>query len=464
MSEEKINPFEQFKLNRQILSAVEDAGYDAPTEIQSKAIPLVSSGHDLLGIAQTGTGKTAAFVLPILMKIKYADGDSPRALILAPTRELVMQIDDNITLLAKNLDVRHTAIYGGIGAKTQIEKLREGVDILVSTPGRFLDLYGRGELVTKRLNTMVLDEADKMMDMGFMPQIRRILEVIPVKRQNLLFSATFPPRVEELTQEFLEFPEKVEVAPQATAAETVEQSVYQVPNFLTKINLLGHLLADTERYKRVIVFANTRTNADNLSKYLIRKGEGEVRVIHANKGQNSRTNAIEAFKRGEVRALVTTDVSARGIDVTDVDLVVNFDVPPIYEDYVHRVGRTGRAGKSGKAVTFANEYEMIHFHRIENVIRMEVPVAQIPSGVKVEKTPFEEGQTIARAVDDWKKKLDPTYKGAFHEKKKKPADKTAKGRGGRNVGGKLSKSAKKLYGAATQSSSKRKGGKPKRRR
>ena len=411
--------FSDFKLNKQLLNAISDLEYSEPTEIQKKAIPLVNAGQDVLGIAQTGTGKTASFALPILMKTKYAQGDSPRALILAPTRELVMQIEQNFKELAKYTDLRILATYGGIGPKTQIEALQKGVDILVATPGRFLDIYSRGELVTKQIKTMVLDEADKIMDMGFMPQIRRVLEIIPVKRQNLLFSATFPPRVKELSHEFLDFPERVEIAPQATTVDTVVQSVYQVPNFLTKVNLLFHLLGNTEIFSRVIIFVNTRTTADNLFKFLTRKAEGEIRVIHANKGQNSRINSIEEFKEGNIRVLVATDVSARGIDVSMVSHVINFDVPPIYEDYVHRIGRTGRAKNSGIAITFANELEYYHLQKIEKIIQKEIPESNIPNEVKVEKTPFIEGQELARALDNIKKKADPDFKGAFHEKKKK---------------------------------------------
>ena len=228
------NLFEQFKLNRQLLNAIEEAGYTAPTPIQEQAMPLAMAGHDVLGIAQTGTGKTAAFVLPILMKIKYAQGEHARAFILAPTRELVMQIAKAVEELSRYTDIRTVALYGGIGPKSQIEAIRAGVDIIVSTPQRFLDLYQKEVIIPKHIQTMVLDEADKMLDMGFMPQIRRILEIIPRKRQNLLFSATFQEKVEKFSFEFLEFPMRVEVSPQSTTAEMVTQSLYEVPNFRPK--------------------------------------------------------------------------------------------------------------------------------------------------------------------------------------------------------------------------------------
>ncbi|GJM59995.1 MULTISPECIES: DEAD/DEAH box helicase [Persicobacter] len=414
----EIKSFEDFKLNRQLLNAISEAGYAEPTEIQQAAIPLTTSGHDLLGIAQTGTGKTAAFVLPLLMKIKYPQGNDPRAVILAPTRELVMQIDANISELAKYTEIRHVPLYGGQGPKRQKEAVEAGVDIIVATPGRFLDIYKTGAFNTKQIKTMILDEADKMMDMGFMPQIRNILEIIPTKRQNLLFSATFPPRVEELSHEFLEFPEKVEIAPQATTVDTVQQQAFKVPNFRTKIEMVGHFLKEEEVFKRVIIFANTRTTADNIFKFIERKVKGTVKVIHANKGQNTRINAMEEFKSGNVRVLVTTDVSARGIDVSEVSHVINFDVPPIYEDYVHRIGRTGRAKAVGNSITFINPAEEYHFKKIEELIQMEVPLAEIPESVKIFDTPKEEQQGYLRHIDDLKKKEDPNFKGAFHEKKR----------------------------------------------
>jgi ATP-dependent RNA helicase RhlE len=441
--------FADFELNRQLLSAIEEAGYEAPTPIQTQAIPLVLAGHDVLGIAQTGTGKTAAYVLPLLMKIKFAQGTAPRALVLAPTRELVMQIDEAIGQLACHTDLRHLAIYGGIGPKTQVEALQKGVDILVATPGRFLDIYLKGEIWTKELKVMVLDEADKMMDMGFMPQIRRILEVIPRKRQNLLFSATFPNKVERLSEEFLEFPLKVEVTPQATTAEMVAQRLYELPNFRTKVNLLSWLLLQ-EDFKRVIVFTRSKESADNIYKFIAHKvvSEEQVRVLHANKGQNTRINAMDAFREGNVQVLVATDVVARGIDIQEVSHVINFDVPLIYEDYVHRIGRTGRANHTGEAITFMTIAEEYHIQKIEKIIRMEIPRASLPSEVEVVKTPFDEQQNLLREIDSQRKKEDPDFKGAFHEKKykKTPSKATkngAKGSSPKNITAKSPKRKKR---------------------
>jgi ATP-dependent RNA helicase RhlE len=418
--------FEDFKLNKQLLTAVAELGFSDPTEIQLKAIPQALAGHDIIGIAQTGTGKTAAYLLPILMKVKYAQGDDPRALILAPTRELCIQINEQISSLGRNTDIRHTAIYGGTGTKAQIEAIAKGIDILVATPGRLMDLYLTKKLVLKQIRTLVLDEADRMMDMGFMPQLRKILEIIPRKRQNLLFSATMPEKVEILSAEFLEFPLKIEVAPQATPVETVEQKLYHVPNLRTKINLLQHFLNNEEVFNRVIVFTRTKKNANDIFKFIKRKVEDEVKVIHANKDQNARINAIEAFREGTVRVLVSTDVTARGIDISMVTHVINFDVPILYEDYVHRIGRTGRARNLGEAITFATPAEELHIKEIEKIIKMQIPVLKLPVGVAIEKTAFEEQQEIAREIDDFKKRKDPDFKGAFHEKKqvfseKKPA-------------------------------------------
>ncbi len=440
--------FEIFKLNKQLLEAITDTGYTKPTLIQEKAIPLALAGHDVLGIAQTGTGKTAAYVLPMLMKAKYAQGMHPRALILAPTRELVMQIEEAVITFGKYTDLRYVCLYGGLGPKTQIEKLQQGVDIIISTPGRFIDLYKKGEIFAKEIKTMILDEADKMLDMGFMPQIRTILEIIPVKRQNLLFSATFGAKVEKFSQEFLEFPERVEVAPQASTAETIQQVKYDVPNIKTKINLLIHLLED-EKLNRVIIFTKSRKNAESVFNYLERKKLGEIRVIHANKGQNTRINSMEDFKAGNVRLLVATDVASRGLDISMVSHVINFDVPLIYEDYVHRIGRTGRAENEGFAITFINPAEEYHFEKIQEIIRMEVPRVQIPSIVDIAPTPFEEQQGYEKEIDGQKKRENPDFKGAFHEKKTKyrpnPNEKKEK-RGNKNSKAKRNRNQLKSQG------------------
>ncbi|HBH22784.1 MAG TPA: DEAD/DEAH box helicase [Cytophagales bacterium] len=420
-----IESFSDFKLNRQILNAVEDAGFESPTPVQLKVVPLALAGHDVLGIAQTGTGKTAAYLLPIIMKLKYAQGDAPRTLIVPPTRELVLQVERQAMELAKYTDLRIAAIYGGVGAKDQLETLQNGVDILVATPGRFIDLYRKGALHTKTINTLVLDEADKMMDMGFMPQIRQILEKIPSKRQNLLFSATFPAKVEKLSEEFLTFPERVEITPQATRASTVSHYYYKVPNLQTRARLLQYLLKD-ESFEKVMIFVRTKDLANQVFNFIERKIEGGVRVVHSNKAQRSRINAIRDFEAGEIRVLVTTDVTARGHDIKGVSHVINYGAPLVYEDYVHRIGRTGRAFQSGEAITFADEADLLHLMQIEKIIREKIPEKPMPGVIEIAETPFNEKQQIAREIDHFKRKEGPDYKGAFHEKKPRPIKKSSK--------------------------------------
>ncbi len=408
-----------FKLNKQLFQAVEEMGFSSPTEVQQKCIPLILGGQHVIGIAQTGTGKTAAYLLPLLMKVKFAQGSDPRALILVPTKELAVQVLAQARQLTTYTDLRVVALYGGVGPKAQIEELNKGVDIAVATPGQFMELYLRNVLPTKQIKTLVIDEADRMMDMGFMHQLRKIFEVVPSKRQNLLFSATFSDRIERLSQEFLEFPIRVEITPQATAAKQVEQEMYQLPNLRTKINFLEYLLADHETFNRVIIFARTKENADNVFRYLERKKLGPLRVIHSNKGQNSRINAMNEFKLGQLRILVATDVAARGIDVEKVSHVINFDVPALYEDYVHRIGRTGRAFQEGRAITFATKAELYHIQKIEKLIRTKIPVKKLPDEIRIEETTPEEAQTMAREIDRQKKREDPEYGGAFHERKGK---------------------------------------------
>jgi ATP-dependent RNA helicase RhlE len=408
--------FEELKLTRQFLDAVNELGYESPSEIQEKVIPRVLGGQDVIGIAQTGTGKTAAYVLPLLQLLKYPQGDEPRALILVPTKELVVQVEEQIQSLCKYTELRYVALYGGVGPKTQIDIIKKGVDIIVATPGRFLEIYAKRVIIPKKIKHVVLDECDRMMDMGFWPQLREIQEKLPQKKQQLLFSATFPERVERIADNFLLFPSRVEVTPQATPATTVEQRVYMVPNFKTKLNLLMHLLEGDEM-KRVMVFVRTKADATSMGKFMERSNVGEIRFLHSNIGQNSRMNAIKDFKDGNVRILVSTDVTARGIDVFEVSHVVNFQVPGHYEDYVHRIGRTGRAFKTGVAISFVDQSEEYHLTNIQKIIRQTIPVFEIPEVVHIEKTEPEEKQEQAREIDRQKRLDDPEFKGAFHEKK-----------------------------------------------
>lgn len=412
--------FEDLKLTKSVLKAVKEIGFSNPTPIQSKAIPAIKSGQDVLGIAQTGTGKTAAYILPILTKLVKAEGNNPRAVILVPTRELSIQVGEDIEEFIQFTNIRHAAIYGGIGWTKHAELVAEGVDVLVATPGRLLDLYKQNALVLKHVKTLVIDEADKMLDMGFMPQLKNIFDKIPSKRQNLLFSATFSAFIEKLTEEFLTFPIRVEMAPSATPVELVKQYAYHVPNFRTKLNLVANLLLNEEEFIKVIVFCKTKTSAEAVFKVIKRKTEGEKRILHSNKGQSARINAINAFKNDEVRILISTDVSARGIDASEVSHVINFDVPTNYDDYVHRIGRTARAGKNGVAITMLDPAEVWHFAKIEKLIRMKVDVLDIPEEVEIIGTDKNVKQDQLREIDRQKKIDDPTFKGAFHEKKHRP--------------------------------------------
>lgn len=414
-----ITSFENFNLNKQLLTAVADAGFEQPTEIQQRCIPVILGGQEVIGIAQTGTGKTAAYLLPLLMKVKYATGTEPRALILVPTKELALQISEHARQLARHTDLRIVALYGGVGPATQIDAINQGTDVIIATPGRFMELYLKGELITKQIKTLVIDEADRMMDMGFMPQLRKVFEIIPHKRQNLLFSATFPDKVERLSREFLAFPVRIEITPQATAARQVDQTLYQIPNLRTKVNFLEYLLRDEETFNRVLIFTRTKDVANNIVRYLERKSLGPVKVIHSNKGQNTRINAVREFKEGELRILVSTDVTARGIDIVKVSHVINFDVPVLYEDYVHRIGRTGRAFQEGHAITFATPAEQYHIGKIEKLIREKIPVRPLPADLEIAETPPREEREMAMEIDRQKKKEDPTFQGAFHDRKSK---------------------------------------------
>lgn len=412
--------FEDLKISKSILKAIEELGFTEPTPIQEKAIPMIRSGVDVLGIAQTGTGKTATYLIPLIMKLVKADGNDPRALILVPTRELAIQVGEDLEDLTKFTNLRRATVYGGIGWTKHAELIKPGVDILVATPGRLWDLYRAEAVSLKKIKTLVIDEADRMLDMGFMPQIRNFLEVLPVKRQNLLFSATFNEKVEEMSHEFLDFPERVEVAPSATPAELIDQFYYRVPNFQTKLNLINYLLRDEETYSRVIVFVGTKENAEQVFKIIKRRSEGEKRILHSNKGQSTRLNAINAFKSGIIRILITTDVSSRGIDVEEISHVINFDLPSKQEDYVHRIGRTARANKTGTAISFVNPAEEFALKRIQELIRMEIPRLELPADLDLVATKHDESQAQLREIDRQKRAADPSFKGAFHEKKNIP--------------------------------------------
>ena len=415
--------FEELKIAKSILKTLEEIGFETPTPIQEEAIPKINSGANIVGIAQTGTGKTAAYLLPLLSKLQKPEGTDPRAVVLVPTRELSIQVGEDVAELTSFSELRHAAVFGGIGWTKHAELVVSGIDILVATPGRLMDLYQAGAFSLKKVKYLVIDEADRMLDMGFLPQLKKLFEILPPKRQNLLFSATFSHEVEKMAKEFLDFYEKLEVAPSATPVQEVRQIAYKVPNFRTKLRLLQHLLFDEESFSRVVIFVKTKEHADSVYKVIQRKAEGEIKILHSNKGQSSRINAIQAFKRGEVRILITTDVSARGMDVSLVTHVVNFDVPPNYEDYVHRIGRTARAGNKGDAITFIDPSEEWHWKKIGELIRTEIIPFEVPGEVEVVETTFEERQQQLREIDKQRKIDDPSFQGAFHQKKRKEKSK-----------------------------------------
>ncbi|WP_297100947.1 DEAD/DEAH box helicase [uncultured Draconibacterium sp.] len=415
--------FEDLKVAKSILKSLDDIGFTTPTPIQQKAIPKINSGVNIVGVAQTGTGKTAAYLLPLLTRLKKPEGNDPRVVILVPTRELSIQVGEDIEELTSYSELRHAAVFGGIGWTKHAALLEPGIDILVATPGRLWDLYQVGALRLKKVKYLVIDEADRMLDMGFMPQINQLQEIIPSKRQNLLFSATFSEKIEKLAEEFLDHYDKLEVAPSATPVGQVTQTCYRVPNYRTKLNLIKHLLEDEEKFTRVVIFVKTKEHAEGVYKVVQRKAEGEKRILHSNKAQNSRINSIQAFKNGEVRILITTDVSARGMDVSQVSHVINFDLPNDYDDYIHRIGRTARAGNKGDAITLIDPTAEWHWKKIESLMRQEIQLLDLPEEVQVEESEFKENQDMLREIDRQRKIDDPTFQGAFHQKKRKGSSK-----------------------------------------
>jgi len=421
--------FEDLKLKRQFLNAVSDLGFVKPTPIQIQAIPRILAGQDVIGVAQTGTGKTGAYVLPLLQKLKGRQDGAPRVAILVPTKELALQVHGAVESFAMHTDIRALALVGGVGPKTQIAELEAGTDVVVATPGRFMELYLKGALVTKKLHSMVLDEADRMMDMGFMPQLRDMLEVIPRKRQNLLFSATFPQRVERLADEFLLWPTRIEVTPEGTPVASVEQYVVRAPNVQTKINAVLNWLTDAHPDSRALLFVRTKEDAKRVRVALEEAMPRQVAEIHSNKAQHTRLAAMSQFRAGEVRVLVSTDVSARGIDVPETEVVINFNVPRMSDDYVHRIGRTGRADRSGMAYTLVDPTDEVALVRVVERLPAESRPQdlELSSQVEVTETPPWEAKSMARTIDFQKRKADPTYKGAFHEKKRKSSSKSGSG-------------------------------------
>ena len=371
-----IPTFDSLGLAESLLRAVRETGYTTPTPIQAAAIPVVLAGGDVTGTAQTGTGKTAAFVLPVLHRLLPAPTRGPRpvrALVVTPTRELALQIDENARVYGAHTGLRSAAIFGGVGINPQIETLRRGVDLLVATPGRLLDHLQQRTLDLSKVEVLVLDEADRMFDMGFVKDVRRIVAAVPAKRQTLLFSATMPPAIQELSASIQTRPRSVDIGERTNAAETVSQSVVRVQAQSQKIALLLHVL-EKESSGSIIVFSRTKHGADRISKKLTQEGISSA-ALHGNRSQNQRQKALAGFKDGGVRVLVATDIAARGIDVDGISHVVNFDTPNIPEDYIHRIGRTGRAEATGDAITFVAPDEEAYLRAIEKTTGQRIPVA-----------------------------------------------------------------------------------------
>lgn len=371
--------FSSLGLSDPLLRAVSEKGYDTPTPIQIQAIPAVLSGHDVMAAAQTGTGKTAGFTLPLLQRL--ADGpklkaNAIRALVMTPTRELAAQVGESVSTYGKYLTLRSDIVYGGVKINPQMMRLRRGVDVLVATPGRLLDLYNQNAIRFDQLEILVLDEADRMLDMGFIKDIRKILALLPKQRQNLLFSATFSDEIRRLTRGLLHEPILVEVSPRNTTVEKVKQSIFEVDKS-QKTALLSHLIRDNN-WDQVLVFSRTKHGANKLAQKLERDGI-EAGAIHGNKSQGARTKALADFKAGKVRVLVATDIAARGIDIDQLPHVINFELPNVAEDYVHRIGRTARAGREGEAISLVSADEVKLLAGIENLIRQQL-VREVEEG------------------------------------------------------------------------------------
>lgn len=412
--------FEELNLNKALISSLDDLGYVQPTPIQEKAFPVIMSGKDVIGIAQTGTGKTFAYLLPILRQLKYSDQKHPRVLIVVPTRELVLQIVKEIEKLSTYTSIRFLAVYGGTNINTQKQLVYNGVDIIVATPGRLVDLALTGLLRLKDIKQLVIDEVDQMLSLGFRQQLLSFLETLPGKRQNLMFSATMNEEIENVIAKYFYQPFKIEVTPHGTPLEKIVQSCYHVPNFNTKVNLLEYLLKYNSDLSKVLVFVGTKKLADNLFDQIKLRFPDDAAVIHSNLAQTARINALKQFHEGKKRILIATDIIARGLDISDVTHVINFDTPETPEDYIHRIGRTGRANKIGAAITFISEAEQEYQVEIERVMNKAIPYEALPEEVVISKLLTDD--EIPKMVDKLKQKKgkDKHVPGpAFHEKKEK---------------------------------------------
>ncbi|ARV08812.1 DEAD/DEAH box helicase [Winogradskyella sp. PC-19] len=412
--------FRDLNLNTPLYNAIDDLGFETPTPIQAESFNVVASGKDVVGIAQTGTGKTFAYMLPILKNLKYSTQENPRVLVLVPTRELVVQVVSEIEKLSKYINNRVLGVYGGTNINTQKQAVAQGLDIIVATPGRLYDLAVSRVLQLKSIQKLVIDEVDVMLDLGFRHQLMNIFDILPARRQNIMFSATMTTDVDELITDFFINPTKISIAVSGTPLENITQQRYDVPNFYTKVNLLEELLHDKDTYSRVLIFVAYKRMADRLFDKLEELFPSETCVIHSNKTQNYRLRSIEQFREGENRLLVATDVMARGLDIDDVSHVINFDTPDYPENYMHRIGRTGRAERKGQSILLSTEKEQESRERIEALMQMQIDTHEIPESVEISKELIEEERNVIKERYNPTKRRDEDAPGpAFHEKSEK---------------------------------------------
>jgi ATP-dependent RNA helicase RhlE len=413
----QVMTFEELNITRPLLSALADLGYTTPTTIQEKVFSVMMSGKDVCGIAQTGTGKTFAYLLPSLRQITFSKDRLPQLLIIVPTRELVVQVVEEVRKLSAYMTLETVGLYGGGNIKVQRAELKQGADVVVATPGRLVDLAMDGSLKTKSIKKLVIDEVDEMLNLGFRTQLKNILDLLPQKRQNLLFSATITQEVEQLMQTYFNNPVRIEAAPVGTPLENIEQTAYQVPNFYTKVNLLDLLLDENPDMSKVLIFVATKKLADQLFNQLELGYLNKIGVIHSNKEQNHRFNSVKQFHEGTYRILIATDIIARGLDVAEVSHVINFDVPEIPENYIHRIGRTGRADKKGKAISFITDKDQDFKEAIEDLMQYEIPMLPLPDHVKISDilTLDEEPKIFMKNIDVKLPKRE-NVGAAFHQK------------------------------------------------
>lgn len=413
-----MSTFEQFNLPKSLQKAIDELGLTTPTPIQEKSFSPIMSGRDVMGIAQTGTGKTLAYLLPLLKQWKFIATDSPRIVIIVPTRELVVQTVDVVESVTKYMSVRTLGVYGGVNINTQKTAVREGVDILVGTPGRTMDLALDNVVRFDSTQKLVIDEFDEILNLGFRFQVTSILAMLKNKRQNILFSATMTDDVDEMLDDYFELPEEITLAPSGTPLEKIEQLAYRTPNFLTKINLLKGLLQKDESMSRVLIFVNNKKTADLVANSIEEDFSEQFGIIHSNKSQNYRLNTMASFQRGEIKGIITTDVMARGLDISDVTHVINVEFPEVEEQYIHRIGRTGRADKSGIAISFISPGEEEVLIQAEILMEKEVKMLNFPEGIEV-ATRLLEFEKDKKKIKFLLKKPKLEGGAAFHDKSDK---------------------------------------------